>query len=85
MATVKGVADLGIFRIVGQPNLNYYNPAYGVLNASVMLKRGKYDISLYAKNLLDDHTLIQTPEVNTVYEGYTVHPRVIGLTFDAHL
>jgi outer membrane receptor protein involved in Fe transport len=70
---------------VGQTNLNYYNPAYGVLNASVMLKRGKYDISLYAKNLLDDHTLIQTPEVNTVYEGYTVHPRVIGLTFDAHI
>jgi outer membrane receptor protein involved in Fe transport len=70
---------------VGQPNLNYYNPAYGVLNVSVMLKRGKYDISLYAKNLLDDQTLIQTPEVNTVYEGYTVHPRVIGLTFDAHI
>src|SRR6202034_1664572 len=23
MATVKGVADLGIFRIVGQPNLNF--------------------------------------------------------------
>ena len=23
MATVKGIADLGIFRIIGQPNLNY--------------------------------------------------------------
>jgi iron complex outermembrane receptor protein len=70
---------------VGQPNLNYYNPAYGVLNASVMLRKGRYDVSLYAKNLLGDHTLIQTPEVNTVYEGYTVHPRVIGVTIDAHL
>jgi iron complex outermembrane receptor protein len=70
---------------VGQPNLNFSNPAYGVLNASIMLRKGPYDISLYAKNLLGDHTLIQTPEVNTVYEGYTVHPRVIGLTIDAHL
>jgi iron complex outermembrane recepter protein len=70
---------------IGQPDLNYNNPAYGVMNASVMVKRGRYDVSLYAKNLLGDHTLIQTPEVNTVYEGYTVHPRVIGLTVDAHL
>ena len=23
MATVKGIEDLGIFRIIGQPNLNY--------------------------------------------------------------
>ena len=70
---------------VGQPNLNYKNPSYGVLNASVRLTKGKYAVSLYAKNLLNDQTLIQTPEVNTVYEGYTVHPRVIGLTFEAHL
>jgi outer membrane receptor protein involved in Fe transport len=69
---------------VGSPNLNYRNPSYGVLNASVALTRGKYQLSLYAKNLLNDQTLIQTPEVNTVYEGYTVHPRVVGLTFNAH-
>ena len=68
---------------VGSPNLNYRNPSYGVLNASIAFTRGKYRVSLYAKNLLNDQTLIQTPEINTVYEGYTVHPRVIGLTFDA--
>jgi iron complex outermembrane recepter protein len=70
---------------VGQPNLNFYNSSYGVLNASVSLTRGRYVFSLYAKNILNDQTLIQTPEVNTVYQGYTVHPRVIGLTIDAHL
>ncbi len=70
---------------VGQPNLNYYNPAYGVLNASISLTKGRYVFSLYAKNILNDQTLIQTPEINTVYQGYTVHPRVIGLTIDAHL
>jgi iron complex outermembrane receptor protein len=69
---------------VGQINLNYYNPSYGVLNASVSLSKGPYVATLYAKNLLDDKTLIQTPEVNTVFEGYTVHPRVIGMSIDAH-
>jgi iron complex outermembrane receptor protein len=49
------------------------------------VERGRYRISIYAKNLLDDKTLIQTPEVNTVYEGYTVHPRVIGVSFSAKL
>ena len=70
---------------VGQPNLNYNNPSYGVLNGSISLTHGRYVFSLYAKNILNNQTLIQTPEVNTVYEGYTVHPRVIGLTIDAHL
>ena len=70
---------------VGQPNLNFYNPSYGVLNASIGLTTGRYVFSLYAKNLLNNQTLIQTPEVNTVYQGYTVHPRVVGLTLSAHL
>lgn len=65
-------------------NLNYSNPAYGVLNANVTLARGRYELSLYAKNLLDNKTLIQTPEINTVYEGYTVRPRVIGVNLKAH-
>lgn len=69
---------------VGQPNLNYFNPSYGVLNASVSLTRGTYVLSLFAKNLLDDQTLIQTPEVNTVYQGFTVHPREVGMSLAAH-
>jgi outer membrane receptor protein involved in Fe transport len=64
-------------------NADYYNPAYGVVNASVLLTNGDYDVSLYAKNLLDDHTVIQTPEINTVVEAYTVHPREIGVTLRA--
>ena len=69
---------------VGQPNLNYNNLSYGVLNASVSLTGMKYVVSLYAKNLLNDQTLIQTPEINTVYQGYTVHPRVVGVSLTAH-
>ena len=50
------------------------------MNASIGLMQGGYRLTLYAKNLLNDQTIIQSPEVNTVVEGYTVHPRTIGLT-----
>ena len=39
-----------------------------------------YDVSLYVKNLGDDRTIIQRPEINTVVEGYTVRPLTVGLT-----
>jgi len=61
-------------------NPDFANPSYGVLNASVTLAATKYEVSLYAKNLNNDQKIIQTPEVNTVVEGYTVRPRTIGLT-----
>jgi iron complex outermembrane receptor protein len=64
---------------LGSPlNLNYNNAAYSLVNANLSLTTKRYVLSIYAKNLLDDRTIIQTPEINTVYEGYTVHPRVIG-------
>jgi iron complex outermembrane receptor protein len=64
-------------------NLNFNNPSYGVMNANIILSMKGYELSLYAKNLLNDQTIIQTPEINTVYEGYTVHPRVLGATLKA--
>lgn len=69
---------------LGSPlNLNYNNPSYGVMNANITLAMMQYELSLYAKNLLNDQTIIQTPEINTVYEGYTVHPRVVGVSVKA--
>jgi outer membrane receptor protein involved in Fe transport len=61
-------------------NPDYSNPGYGVLNASLTFTRDKYELTFYAKNLLNNQTIIQRPEINTVVEGYTVHPRVVGLT-----
>jgi hypothetical protein len=62
----------------GSPNYN--NPAYSVLNLSLSLSRGPLQATLYVKNVLGDTTIIQSPQINTVIEGYTVHPRVVGLT-----
>jgi outer membrane receptor protein involved in Fe transport len=61
-------------------NPNYNNPAYSVVNLSLGLTRGRYQVAVYAKNALGDRTIIQSPEINTVVEGYTVRPRTVGLT-----
>jgi outer membrane receptor protein involved in Fe transport len=61
-------------------NSNFDNPSYGVLNLSFGISGSKYDLEVYAKNALADKTIIQSPQINTVVEGYTVRPRTIGLT-----
>ena len=64
-------------------NSNYSNPPYGVLNLSVGLSRSAYEFSVFAKNALNNRTIIQQPEINTVFEGYTVSPLTVGLTASA--
>jgi hypothetical protein len=61
-------------------NSNYLNPAYGVLNMAMGLDYGRWEISLYGKNITNNTTIIQRPEINTVFEGYTVRPVTVGLT-----
>jgi len=58
---------------------NYIDPSYGVVNASVGVDLGSLQISLFAKNLLDNQTTIQRPQIDTVIEGYTVRPLTVGL------
>ncbi|MBV8500325.1 MAG: TonB-dependent receptor [Paucibacter sp.] len=65
-------------------NSNYYNPAYGVLNLNLMFTLKDFEITAFAKNALNNQTIIQRPEINTVVEGYTVRPRTIGMKVTAH-
>ncbi len=62
-----------------QSNSDYTNPQYDVLNASIGVDAGTFQVSLYAKNLSDDKTIIQQPQVNTVITGYTVPPLTVGV------
>ena len=62
---------------------NYRNPGYGVLNATMGATFGRFEATLYARNLLDDRTIYQRPEINTVTEAYTVQPLTIGVTLSA--
>jgi iron complex outermembrane receptor protein len=60
-------------------NPNYDDPAYGVLNAGIGVDTGSFQISLYGKNLANDQTIIQRPQVNNVIEGYMMRPLTVGL------
>jgi outer membrane receptor protein involved in Fe transport len=61
-------------------NSDYLNPAYGTLNVTFGVDYGRWEIAVYGKNLADDKTIIQKPEINTVIEGYTVRPLTVGFT-----
>jgi iron complex outermembrane receptor protein len=43
----------------------------------------KYEVSLYAKNLFDDRTILQSPQINSIIQGYSLRPQTIGMTFQA--
>ncbi len=58
---------------------DYYQPAYGVMNANVGINIDTVEVQLYAKNLLNDHTIIARPTVNYNEEGYTLRPLTVGV------
>jgi hypothetical protein len=43
------------------------------------------EIALFAKNLFDNQTILQRPQINSVIEGYTQRPRTIGITINQKL
>ncbi len=64
-------------------NPDYSRPVYSVLNANIGVKLMSCEISLFAKNLLDDHKQIQHPAILSEYEAYTVRPLTVGLGIKA--
>jgi len=61
----------------------YINPSYYVTNVNAGVGFGKYEVSLYAKNLFDDRTILQSPQINSVIQGYTLRPQTLGVSFQA--
>jgi outer membrane receptor protein involved in Fe transport len=59
---------------------DYLRPSYTLLGASVGITAGAWELSIYAKNILDDRKIIQSPADNYVAEGYTPVPRILGVT-----
>jgi len=64
--------------VPSDPNFN--DPAYGVLNGSFGVRMDQAEVSVYAKNLANDQTVIQRPVINSVLEGYTLRPITVGVT-----
>jgi len=61
-------------------NSDYERDAYGIVNATTGVRFNGYEFSLFAKNLLDNDTIIQKPSVLFVRQGLIVTPRTIGLS-----
>jgi outer membrane receptor protein involved in Fe transport len=61
-------------------------PAYSWVNVDLRLARGRYELTLYAKNLFDKRTFNNGvagpgPEgTGFVFGGFTMDPRVVGLS-----
>jgi outer membrane receptor protein involved in Fe transport len=61
-------------------------PAYSLVNLDLRMTRGRYEVALYAKNLFDKRTFNNggagTGPNNEgfVFGGFTVEPRVVGLS-----
>jgi iron complex outermembrane receptor protein len=65
------------------PNPAYINPGYSVVNLSTGVNVGKFEIALFAKNLFDDRTILQSPLIDGAIQGYTLRPLTVGLSFQA--
>jgi outer membrane receptor protein involved in Fe transport len=58
---------------------DFSRPAYFVMGGSAGLQWQRFDLSLFVTNLLDQHKVLQRPNIALVEYGVTVRPRTIGL------
>ena len=61
----------------------YVNPSYDVVNLNAGVAFGKYEVSVFAKNLFDDRTILQSPQINSIIQGYALRPQTFGMSFQA--
>jgi hypothetical protein len=61
-------------------------PAYSLVNVDLRMTRGRYEVARYVKNLADKRTFTNggvgggPPGATFVFGGFTVEPRVVGLS-----
>ena len=67
----------------GAPNPAYIDPSYAVVNLNAGVNVDRFEFSLFAKNLLDNKTILQSPTINSVTMGYTLRPMTVGVAFQA--
>ena len=66
-------------------NPDYARPSYKTVDASIGTYLGDWELSLFAKNVLNDKTVLQKPFVQFLTEAYRQRPRTIGLTITKKL
>ena len=75
-----------INEIDGSQNPDYNRAAYSTVDLSTGLSVGKWDFSLYVKNLANNQKVIQSPHVQAIEgEVYRITPRIIGISMSGKL
>jgi outer membrane receptor protein involved in Fe transport len=64
---------------------DYERPSYFTADASTGVTYNRWTLTLYAKNLNNNQTILQRPSVQSVVEAYRLRPRTIGLTLSADI
>lgn len=64
---------------------DYERPNYMTADLSAGVSVGQWDFSVFAKNLFNNDTIIQRPNVQSVSEGYRLVPRTIGINVSAKM
>ncbi len=59
---------------------DYIRPGYFTADASVGLSVDRWEFSVFAKNLTNNHKILQQPSIQGVSEAYYLRPRTIGIT-----
>jgi outer membrane receptor protein involved in Fe transport len=59
---------------------DFSRPAYFVMGGSAGMQWQRFDVTLFVTNLLDQHKVIQRPNIALVEYGVTVRPRTVGLS-----
>lgn len=82
-ALVRGAARwVGSSRGSFDPsNPDYTRPSYKTIDASIGANFDSWEVSLFAKNLTNDQSILQKPYVQFLTEAYRQRPRTIGLLF----
>ena len=63
---------------------DFLDKGYNVINANVGVDTDYFTVSLYAKNLANNHSIIKHPEIALVVEDYTVQPLTVGVRLSKH-
>ena len=65
---------------VVRSNPDYQRPGYFTADTSWQLSFEKFDLNFFVKNLTNNHTVLQQPNIQSVAEAFYLRPRTIGAT-----
>ena len=64
-------------------NTDYLRPAYDIVDASLGVAFERVEVTLFAKNLLDEDKIMQKPSVLFITQGLPLRPRTVGVGVNA--